>query len=149
VKQLSSFFVVMILLPVFAGCGAIIDFFQPSTTSVTLINNSDFPVDVTLFIDDEQNIPEDALTEVGEQIDRTLQPGEVASFSRDCDELQAIIVEDADLRVVVGVSPETSTDVLRDGDDFGCGDRIIFTFDHSALLVDFNVTVDVQERTSL
>jgi hypothetical protein len=46
--------------------------------------------------------------------------------------------------MVVGeIGPETDTGVLRDGDDFGCGDRITFTFDHSAVIVDFDVTVDV------
>ena len=37
-----------------------------------------------------------------------------------------------------------SIDVLRDGDDFRCGDTFVFTFDHSLVLVDFDVSVSVQ-----
>ena len=37
-------------------------------------------------------------------------------------------------------------DVLRDGDDFSCGDTIVFTFDHSGILVDFDVTVSIDRR---
>jgi len=55
-------------------------------------------------------------------------------FSKDCDNLQAIIISDADLEVV----GEEDTGTLRDGDDFGCGDTIIFTFD----LIDFDITVE-------
>ena len=105
---------------------------------------SDFPVEVTVFIDNEQDLPEDVLTQVGTEIQFTVAAGEIVTFSRDCDDLQVIIIDDADLRVVGGVGPEAQSDVLRDGDDFSCGDTITFTFDHSAVIIDFDVSSSVQ-----
>ena len=118
----------------------------PNRTTVRMVNNSDFDVEIVIFIDDEQDLPESVLTEVGTELRFTVAPGETASFSRDCDQLQAIIVDDADLSVVGEVGPDTSTDVLRDGSDFGCGDTITLTFDHSALVIDFAVSVSVESR---
>ena len=66
------------------------------------------------------------------------------SFTQSCDDLQAIMIEDADLQIIGGIGPEANTDVLRDGDDFGCGDTIVFTFDHSDLIFDFEIEVDVE-----
>ncbi|MFH0983360.1 MAG: hypothetical protein V2A79_17715 [Planctomycetota bacterium] len=132
------------LAPLAAGCDAVRSIIGPSTTSVSMVNNSeDYAVDATLFISDEQDVPEDVLTELGTELTFSIGPGESTSFTRDCDELQAIIVENAELRVLGGLGPETGTDVLRDGTDFGCGDRIVFTFDHSELILDFDVTASV------
>ena len=41
-------------------------------------------------------------------------------------------------------SQPNKTDVLRDGDEFGCGDTITFTFDHSDALFDFFITVEIE-----
>ncbi len=124
-----------------SGC----DLIPPAQVTVTLTNTSaDFDVDATIFFDDEDDLPRDLLIEVGQQRDFTIPPGESVSFSADCDALRAIVLEDADLRVVIGVSPETDSGVLRDGDDFECGDEIVFTFTHSILLVDFDVDVTVR-----
>jgi hypothetical protein len=130
-----------------AGCAAFFDIVQPNRTVVRLVNNGAFPVRVELFISDEQDIPEDLLT--ADSDDRevfTVGPGGVESFSMDCDGLQAIIIDEADLQLVGQVGPETGTDVLRDGDDFGCGDTINFIFDHSELIVDFDVEVVVEQQ---
>lgn len=125
-----------------AGCGAfrfLLGTLGPSTVGVELINNSDFDVRVRLYYDDEQDTIEAILTETGVFIERTLPPGGTHSFVRDCDDLQAIIIDDADLRIIGGVGPADSTDVLRDGSDFRCGDTLVFTFDHSNVIVDFRV----------
>lgn len=127
-----------------AGCDALSGLISPSTVTVSLVNASSFDVEAELFIADQQEIPEFLLTQVGEKLNYTIPAGESMTFSRSCDELQAIVVAEADLRVLGGVGPEASSDVLRDGDDFGCGDRITFTFTHSALIVDFQITTEVR-----
>ena len=126
-----------------AGCDFLLSL-SPATTTVRLVNLSDFPVEVTIFIDDEQDLPEDLLTEVGTEIQFTVAAGDTMTFSRECDAFQVMIVGDADLRIVGGIGPEARSDVLRDGDDFSCGDTITFTFDHSAAILDFDVSTSVQ-----
>jgi len=125
-----------------AGCVNLGDLL-PRTTTVRLVNDGDFDVEVTIAISDEQDIPEDLLTELGTELSFTLGPGEATSFSRNCDDLQAIIVEDAELKVIGQVGPHTSSTVLRDGSQFFCRDTITFTFTHSALIVDFDVSTAV------
>lgn len=132
------------LFPV-AGCGLIEDLL-PSRVEVLLINNSDNTVDVTLYVSDEQDIPEDLLTSVGDKLEYSIAAGQTVNFSRECSNLQAIIVDDARLRVVGDIGPQASTGVLRDGEEFSCNDRIVFTFDHSDVIIDFDVTVNIEDR---
>jgi len=133
-----------VVVLVVLGCDLLVGFLPATRTTVRLVNLSDFRVEVTIFIDEEQDLPEEALTQVGTEIQFTIAAGETVTFSRDCGELQVIIVDDADLRIIGGIGPEAQSDVLRDGDDYGCGDTIIFTFDHSAAIVDFDVSTLVQ-----
>ena len=133
-----------ILVTAAVGCEALVGLLRPSETTVVLVNNSDFDVEVVLFYDDDQNILEALLTDVGQEMQITLAAGEQSTFSRDCDDLQAIIIEDADLLLIGQLGPEANTDVLRDGDDFGCGDTITFTFDHSDVLLDFDISVAIE-----
>ena len=130
-----------LLLPVTVGCDAVSDLLSPSRVTVSLVNNGEFEVQARFFISEDQNTLEALLTELGDELNFTVPAGETTTFTRDCDDLQAIILDDAELRVLGGVGPEADTDVLRDGDDFGCGDTIVFTFDHSDLLLDFDVAV--------
>ncbi len=142
-RQASKAVWLLVVLAVM-GCDGIGSLIRSSTVTVLLVNNSDHTVTVTIFIADQQDIPKFGLTSLGERIERTVQAGTTDSFTRDCDDLQAIIVDNADLEVPGGLlKPDTSTGVLRDGTDFSCGDSITFTFDHSSLLVDFNVTTVV------
>jgi hypothetical protein len=127
-----------------AGCDAVSNLIAPSTVTVSLVNDSAFDVEAEVWIADQQEIPEFLLDQIGERLDFTVPAGETTTFSRSCDELQAIVIKKADLRIIGDVGPEADTEVLRDGTDFGCGDRIIFSFTHSALVVDFHITTDVQ-----
>ena len=136
--------IVGLLLPL-AGCDAFPGVIIGDQVRVMLVNDGDFDVEIVIYIDDNQNIPKALLTENGTKLEYTVEPGETRTFLRDCDDLQAIIIDDADLQVVGGAGPETNTDVLRDGDDFGCRDTIVFTFDHTWVLIDFDVTVEVQD----
>ncbi len=136
--------ILLVILP--AGCGVIgtfLDVFQPNETTVNLVNNADYPVRVLLYYDDEQDAPEEFIKEFGTERQITIEAGAQQSFSRDCEELQAIFIENAELRIIGEIGPEAATGVHRDGEDFNCGDTINFTFDHSAILTDFDVIVEV------
>ena len=124
-----------------AGCGSLL---SPDLTSITLVNATEASVDVRMLTSDDQLIPEFLLKTVGDETDVLLQTGEAVTFVYDCDEMQAVAIEDADLRLLGGLGPETSTDVLRDGDDFGCGDTIVFTFEAFGGFDSFDVTTSVR-----
>jgi hypothetical protein len=100
----------------------------PQGTTVQLENEADSPVEVRLYYGDDQNSSEFVLEEFGEEFTTTIDPGEAVTFSRDCEELQAIYIENAELNIIGGIGPEADTGVFRDGDDFGCGDVLTFTF---------------------
>lgn len=146
INRVRYLLVLVAICPVVSGCDALEDLFGADTVTVALVNNSSLGLDVEveIYISDQQEIPELLLTELGTKLEYTVEAGETATFSRSCDDLQAIIISDADLQVVGGLGPETSSDVLRDGDDFSCGDTIVFTFDHSLVPIDFDVTVTVE-----
>jgi hypothetical protein len=109
-------------------------------TTVRLINNTDFEVQVQLFYDDDQELPEDLIQADGTEVNRTLAAGEAQSFSRDCEALQAIFIENAALNIIGDIGPEAGTDVYREPDDFGCGDTLTFTFTSNALGTDLDVS---------
>ena len=127
-----------------AGCDALVLFFPPTTVTVLLVNDGLFPVNVDLFYSDVQEIPDFLLTEVGTEVNLTVGAGLSRTITRDCDQLQAIIIDNADLEVLGSIGPEANTDVLRDGDEFGCGAVITFRFTHSEAIVDFDVSTSIR-----
>jgi len=131
-----------------AGCDALV-FLLPSTVTVRLVNNGDFSVDGELYYDDDQDTIDTLLREVGTRVDFDVAAGETYTFARRCEDLQAIFIDDADLRVIVGISPDDDTEVLRDGTGFSCGDTITYTFDHSELIIDFRISTSVTPTSSL
>ncbi len=134
---------IVLVLPLAAGCDAVGGILTSTTVTVELVNNGDYNVEATLFYYDDQDIAEALLTKIGTQLEYTIEPGETVTFTRDCDDLQAIIVEDAELQAPL-LKPDDDSPVQRDGDVFGCGDRIVFTFVHSDVLVDFEVRVSYE-----
>ena len=131
-----------------ASCDAL-SLLLPTTVTVRLVNNSEFPVEVKLYTSDTQEFLDFVLTELGDERNYTIPAGETVTFTEACDDLQAIVIDDADLQVLGGIGPEATSDELHDGDDFGCGDTITFTFSHSANILDFDVTDSVQPATSI
>ncbi len=127
-----------------AGCDALVLFLPPSTVTVLLVNDGLFPVNVDLFYSDVQEIPEFLLTEVGTEVNLTVGAGQSRTITRDCDQLQALIIDNADLEVLGSIGPEANTNVLRDGDEFGCGAVITFRFTHSEAIVDFDITTSIR-----
>lgn len=124
-----------------AGCDAVIGFLLPSNVTVVLVNEStDYVVDATLLYHDDEDVFEAVLEQLGTERDFTLSPQETSTFTRDCDDLRAIMLDEAVLRTGL-LQPDTDTGVFRMGEDFVCGDEIVLTFTHSALLIDFDVEV--------
>jgi hypothetical protein len=135
------------LLPILCGCDAIpglISVLPPNRVTVQLVNDSDFAVEGELFYDDEDDTIEEVLEETGTRRQFAIPAGGQNSFSAACDDIRALILADADLVIIGGVGPDASTGVLRDGDDFDCGDLITFTFDHSEAILDFDVSTSVR-----
>ncbi len=133
------------LLVTLAGCDTLQTALGRSDRVTVRLRNSseDYDVDVSLYYDSDDNVLEDVLTELGEHRTFLLGPGESSSFSASCDDLQAIVIDDADLQVLLTV--ETSSGVYRgDGEDFDCGDTIVFTFTHDEFGVNFDVDFSVE-----
>lgn len=116
---------------------------SPSTTAVRFVNNTDFNIEGRIIIDDEQNTTEELLEQLGTEIDFSVASGATNSISRDCDDLQAFLLDDANLQVLGTAGPDVRSDVLRDGSDFNCGDTIVLTFTASAIGTNFDVAVTV------
>lgn len=126
------------------GCDAFLAILPPTTVAVDLVNDGSFPVDVRLVYSDEQDLPELLLDEFGVDVELSIEPGSQRTFFRSCEDFQAMRIVDADLRIIGSLGPETSTDVLRDGQEFRCGETISFTFRHSDQLLDFDVSTTVR-----
>ena len=142
-KQRIGWMVLLVMVIPVAGCDALLDFFLPSTVTVMLVNGStDFNVDGTLFYDDDEDIFEVLLTQIGTERNFSLSPGETATFTRNCDDLGAIVVDEAELQAIL-IQPSADTEVFRMGEDFECGQVIEFTFSHSPLFIDFDVDVAI------
>ena len=101
------------------GCDALA-LLLPSTVTVRLVNNGDFRVDGDLYYDDDEsaldgvdaiNALDNFLREFGSRVEFDVAPGDTFTFTRSCDDLQAIYIDDADLRAIL-LSPEDDTDVL-------------------------------------
>jgi len=143
IKRVRWLGLVGLSVSVFAGCDVLLDILVSRTVTISLVNDSSFDVAVSMFTSDSQDIPAFLITTVGEQSTFTVPAGQTVTFFQDCDEAQAILIDDADLLVLIGLGPETSSDVLRDNSDFSCGDVVTFTFTHSAAILDFDVTTSV------
>ncbi|NOX57343.1 MAG: hypothetical protein GXP29_00600 [Planctomycetes bacterium] len=129
------------------GCGvlgSLGDLLGANRVTVRLINNStQFDVDVEIRYGDENLELKDLLKAFGRRTDRSIPPGETVEFSRDCDELEAIFIDEAKLQAPL-TNIKEDTNVLVDGSDFSCGDTIVYSFSHSAILIDFDISTSVQ-----
>src|SRR5262245_54109458 len=129
-------FVVSVCVVGLVGC-------TPRQTTVDLQNNTPNMVQATVFFDDDQNVLESLIESVGAQQSYTIPAGESRSFSRNCEEIQAVKVK-GDLLLLGGLGPSKSTNVFRDGTDFGCGDRLLFSFTSTTIPPALNIDFSVQ-----
>lgn len=117
----------------FAGC-------VPTSNSVTVqLRNMTFsPIKVTLYYHSDQNVLESLLKIVGKKLEYTVPALGTESFTRDCDELQAIQIDKAKMQVVGDIGPSANSELFRDGHDFGCGDELTFTFTGNVASLNIN-----------
>lgn len=135
-RRLSLVLGAVSVLVSLTGCA---DLLQPSQTTIELVNDGSFPVAVTIYISGTQEIPRDLLTTLGEKIERTVPADRTVTITRGCDDLQAIVIDDADLQLIGEIGPEADTDIFRDGTHFGCGSTIRFTFTHPLVPISLNI----------
>ncbi len=126
------------------GCDALVGLLKPTSVNVRVVNNGTFPVSSTFYIAEDSDILDVLITTFGTQIENTVDAGQSLSFTRSCNDLGAIQLREADLQVVGSIGPETDTNILREGEDFSCGDTIVFTFTNTELPLDLNVTVTIE-----
>ncbi|MCH7592821.1 MAG: hypothetical protein IH989_08590 [Planctomycetes bacterium] len=114
----------------------------PDAVTVTLVNNSpSFSIEVTVAYDD--HILPLVWLGLGHEETFFLEPGETVSFWKDCDELQTVVIDDADLLIPGSRNRETESDLLNEGLDYECDDEIRFVFDHSDEIRDFDVSIEI------
>jgi hypothetical protein len=146
VKKLrwASAGVLAVLLLATASCdslGDLTNILNPSRTTVRLENHSDtFDVHVVLYYGDDQNVLEAVLINLGTRREFTIAPNDFEQFSLDCDGLQAVMIDNAELQVIGSIGPGDDTGVYRDGSDFNCRDTLVFTFDGQLLPPDLNIS---------
>ena len=117
---------VVSLAGVISGCPLV-----PSETAIELVNSGSSEVEVTLYIGSSQYTTKDLLRLFGDEVEQTLRSGETITITRDCDDLQAVFIDNARANLLGGLGPEDESNLLLDGRDFGCGDRIRFTFSYT------------------
>ena len=114
--------------------------FNPTTTTVQLVNDGNFPVEVTMYVGGSQYTTKELLRIAGEEIERTVPARQTVTITRDCEDLEAVFIDNAKVSIA-GVGPEDESDLLRDGTDFGCGDTIRFTFTYTLLPPNLDIGV--------
>lgn len=141
-RRLACFALIGLVLPLVGACD-LMKLLQGNATTVQLANSGDYPVIVELRYSDNQYELQAVLEEFGNELTYTIAAGEAVTFLKDCEDLQAILIKEADLSLVGAIGPSASTDILRDGDDFGCGDIITYTFSHPDPPVSLEITENV------
>lgn len=116
----------------------------PPQTTVSLVNSTNHRVDVQLFYHENQYLTEGLIERNGVEVTVSVAPGATYTFSRNCEDLQAIFIKDADLRLVGTIGPEASTRVYREPGDFGCGDILTFTFTQNTLGTSLEISFSQQ-----
>lgn len=134
--------VLLFALPLAGACD-LNQLLQGDVVFVNLVNEGDYPVEVELRISGNQYELQGVLEEFGDEINHTVEPGQMVSFFESCDDLQAIMIANAELSLAGEVGPSNKTVILRDGGEFGCGDIIIYTFDHPAVPTSLEIDEDI------
>ena len=143
-QALSTAAIVAGAMLTITACDAISILLPQGNVTIRLVNASSFAVDGVLYYGDDQQLPDLLLTELGTEVTFNITAGQTRTLVLPCDDVQVVIIENANLQVLVGLGPDANTDGLRDGSDFSCGDTIVYTFSHSEVILDFDIDTDVQ-----
>lgn len=129
----------LFLLPGLA-CQGFLNSFNLGATSIRLVNNGTFNISVTIVYDENANVPDSDIGNQGTTSTYDVAPGQTKDIPPiPCPIIKAVKVLDATLQTGGSNPPHTHSETFREGPDYACGDRVIFTFTHSILLVDFSV----------
>ena len=121
-----------------AGCGFGLDIFMPSTVTITFVNEfTDFEIEGTIVFDNREAFLKEDLVGFGEDLSFVIDGGGSVSLAPlDCDDVESLVLDRAELLVIGNIGPSTDSEILRIGEDFECGDEIVFTFTGSILDLD-------------
>ena len=130
------------------GCDVVESLWEvvgPNTVRVVLVNTTESDVDPQMFVNEEEDLLEflldNDLNRFAEGV--ILEPGDVEVFTFDCDDIGIVGSVDAELLFAPLISPDSSNDpILRQGEDFECGDEV--RFDFTGGLSDFHVSASVE-----
>lgn len=127
------------------GCGFLSEFLGGRQVRVRLVNTGPDPIDVQLYYGDTQEAPQAVIEEFGEEVEVVLGGNDEFSFLRPCDDLQAIFIDRAEVRLAgLPIGPSEDTEVYRDGDDFSCSDTITFRFSYTVVPPDLAINFIVE-----
>lgn len=138
-KKVVSIFLLAASFSVLSGCSFVLGLLPTAQVTVEFVNNTDFPVTVQAFYNEDDDALEVVLEEFGTEVNQEIPAGETRSFSQNCADLGAIYIERAELNVIGSIGPEAGTDVQRQEQDFECGETLRFTF--SGTVLDLNISV--------
>lgn len=113
------------------GCSALLDLLGDiglNQVTVRFINDTPFPIDIEAYYSEDDDALESLLTTFGEELNFTLNAGQTQTLQRSCADFGSFIIDRAEARVLGSLGPDTGTDVLRQNDEFDCGDVITFRF---------------------
>lgn len=133
----------MLTVACLPACDALLGVIGANTTTIELVNNATSTVAVELYVSDTQEVPEALITTLGDKIERSVSAGATSTITRSCDDLQALLIDKADLQVIGDIGPSAGTDIIRDGSDFNCGDTIRLTFTQNAP-IPTELSIDVE-----
>ncbi len=141
-RRLACLALLVSVWPLVGACD-VMTLLRGDATIVQLVNTGLYPVNVELRISGNQYELQAVLEEFGDEINYTVGPGQAVTLFKPCDDLQAILIAKADLSLAGDVGPSNNTDILRDGDDFGCGDIITYTFSHPTPPLSLEISTDI------
>ncbi len=141
-KRLACLALLVSVWPLVGACD-VMTLLRGNATIVQLVNTGLYPVNVELRISGNQYELQVVLEEFGDELNYTVGPGESMTFYKPCDDLQAIMIPKAEMNIAGEIGPSNNTDILRDGDDFGCGDIIIYTFSHPIPPVSMEISSEI------
>lgn len=139
-KFLSTMVIAAAITTSVAGCGSFLALLLASkSTTFHIVNNGQFPVDVTAHYSNDPNVTAADLSSNGNKVMFSLEPNGSNDITHNCADIKAFVIDNALLRVSGDAGPTTSSQVFREGSDFSCGDTVNLSFEHSGLILDFHV----------
>ncbi|NOT00770.1 MAG: hypothetical protein HOP29_09100 [Phycisphaerales bacterium] len=140
-----------------AGCGnlgTVLDALGVSSDTVTLklVNETPFRVEPEVFVTDTdlglEFVTEELVTlGVNRLAVEDLAPGVSVTRTFDCDDIEALMASEAELKTGLGISPDADSDLFVQGEQFECGDTV--TLRYTGGVGDFSARINAQRFDAL